>query len=163
MDPNASGQYSTPAQSMQNDNEDQGWVSWAWSFVPAIINTGEEEESYPEMENTGNPSPLQSSFREPIVSVGFYCTKASVTFKVRDKKVFCFMSRLANLSWVKGHISQNITRKGLHQSLIICAFYISQVYSKQQLLAYSYGYKSYVAFTSLSQLSQQHHSSHQYE
>ncbi|XP_060756090.1 intermembrane lipid transfer protein VPS13B-like isoform X4 [Neoarius graeffei] len=83
MDPNASGQYSTPAQGMQNDNEDQGWVSWAWSFVPAIINTG-EEEYYAEMENTGNPSPLQSSFREPIISVGFYCNKASVTFKLTE-------------------------------------------------------------------------------
>ncbi|KAG7317797.1 hypothetical protein KOW79_018832 [Hemibagrus wyckioides] len=84
MDPNAPGQYSTPDQYMQNDNEDQGWVSWAWSFVPAIINTNEEEEYYAEMESTGNPSPLQSSLREPIVSVGFYCTKASVTFKLTE-------------------------------------------------------------------------------
>ncbi|XP_017308311.2 intermembrane lipid transfer protein VPS13B isoform X6 [Ictalurus punctatus] len=81
MDANASDQYSTQDQCIQNDNDDQGWVSWAWSFVPAIINTEEEEQCYPEMEDTGNPSPLQSSLREPIVSVGFYCTKASVTFK----------------------------------------------------------------------------------
>lgn len=84
MDANASDQYSTQDQCIQNDNDDQGWVSWAWSFVPAIINTEEEEQCYPEMEDTGNPSPLQSSLREPIVSVGFYCTKASVTFKVRN-------------------------------------------------------------------------------
>lgn len=89
MDPNASGQYSTPDQNMLNDNDDQGWVSWAWSFVPTIIDTG-EEEYYAEIENNGNSSPLQSSLREPIVSVGFYCTKASVTFKVRD---FFYMSR----------------------------------------------------------------------
>ncbi|XP_027028317.2 vacuolar protein sorting-associated protein 13B isoform X2 [Tachysurus fulvidraco] len=84
MDPNAPGQYSTPDQYMQNDNDDQGWVSWAWSFVPAIIDTTEEEEYYAEMETNGNPSPLQSSLREPIVSVGFYCTKASVTFKLTE-------------------------------------------------------------------------------
>ncbi|TSK20268.1 Vacuolar protein sorting-associated protein 13B [Bagarius yarrelli] len=83
MDPNAQGQYTTSDQSLQNDNDDQGWVSWAWSFVPAIINT-EEEEYYAEMENSLNPSPLQSSPREPIVSVGFYCTKASVTFKLTE-------------------------------------------------------------------------------
>ncbi|XP_017308304.2 intermembrane lipid transfer protein VPS13B isoform X1 [Ictalurus punctatus] len=84
MDANASDQYSTQDQCIQNDNDDQGWVSWAWSFVPAIINTEEEEQCYPEMEDTGNPSPLQSSLREPIVSVGFYCTKASVTFKLTE-------------------------------------------------------------------------------
>ncbi|XP_053467279.1 intermembrane lipid transfer protein VPS13B isoform X5 [Ictalurus furcatus] len=84
MDANASDQYSTQDQCIQNDNDDQGWVSWAWSFVPAIINTEEEEQRYPEMEDTGNPSPLQSSLREPIVSVGFYCTKASVTFKLTE-------------------------------------------------------------------------------
>lgn len=102
MDPNASGQYSASDQFMQNDNEDQGWVSWAWSFVPTIINTGEEEEYYAEMENTGNLSPLQSSLRDPIVSVGFYCTKASVTFKVSDKLAFCFVSGWTNSSGVRG-------------------------------------------------------------
>lgn len=105
MDPNASGQYSTPVHCMQNDNEDQGWLSWAWSFVPTIINT-EEEECYAELENTGSPSPLQSSLREPIVSVGFYCTKASVTFKVKDKLAFCFMSEWANCSGVEVKISK---------------------------------------------------------
>lgn len=110
MDPNAPGQYSTPDQYMQNDNEDQGWVSWAWSFVPAIINTDEEEEYYAEMESTGNPSPLQSSLREPIVSVGFYCTKASVTFKVRDKQAFCFMlvGKLVSLGGSSVKMSQKM-------------------------------------------------------
>ncbi|KAI5620879.1 vacuolar protein sorting-associated protein 13B-like, partial [Silurus asotus] len=82
-DPNTSGQFSTPDQYMQNDNDDQGWVSWAWSFVPAIINN-EDEEGYGEMEINGNPSPLQSFMRDPIVSIGFYCTKASVTFKLTE-------------------------------------------------------------------------------
>ncbi|KAM9436061.1 intermembrane lipid transfer protein VPS13B [Clarias gariepinus] len=84
MDPNVPGQYSSPDLGMQTENDDQGWVSWAWSFVPAIINTEEEEGYYAEMENTGGPSPLQSSLREPIVSVGFYCTKASITFKLTE-------------------------------------------------------------------------------
>lgn len=121
MDPNAPGQYSTPDQYIQNDNEDQGWVSWAWSFVPAIINTNEEEEYYAEMESTGNPSPLQSSLREPIVSVGFYCTKASVTFKVRDKQAFCFMlvGKLVSLGGSSVKMSQKCATLPINDMCLI--------------------------------------------
>lgn len=77
-----SGQNPNPEQTMHYDGEEQGWVSWAWSFVPAIINTEDEEEYYMDIEKDGNAGPLQSSFRDPIISVGFYCTKALITFKV---------------------------------------------------------------------------------
>uniref|UniRef100_A0A8B9JT32 Vacuolar protein sorting 13 homolog B n=1 Tax=Astyanax mexicanus TaxID=7994 RepID=A0A8B9JT32_ASTMX len=82
-----SGQYSSPDQYLPTEDEDQGWVSWAWSFVPAIVSSGEEEGEagfYTDTEDGRAPSPMQSPFREPIVSVGFYCTKASVTFKLTE-------------------------------------------------------------------------------
>ncbi|XP_037389974.1 vacuolar protein sorting-associated protein 13B isoform X3 [Pygocentrus nattereri] len=87
VDPAVSGQYLSPDQYVQKEDEEQGWVSWAWSFVPAIVSSGEEEGEagfYMDTEDGGTPSPLQPSFREPIVSVGFYCTKASVTFKLTE-------------------------------------------------------------------------------
>uniref|UniRef100_A0A8B9JRE5 Vacuolar protein sorting 13 homolog B n=1 Tax=Astyanax mexicanus TaxID=7994 RepID=A0A8B9JRE5_ASTMX len=85
--PAVSGQYSSPDQYLPTEDEDQGWVSWAWSFVPAIVSSGEEEGEagfYTDTEDGRAPSPMQSPFREPIVSVGFYCTKASVTFKLTE-------------------------------------------------------------------------------
>lgn len=117
IDPSPSGQYSRSDQCMHSDYEDQGWLSWAWSFVPAIINT-EEEEYYAEMENTGNPNPMQSSYMEPIVSVGFYCTKASVIFKVKDNKL-CFMLGWANSSGVKGKVSTT-GYKGYYSIIYLC-------------------------------------------
>lgn len=67
------------------EGEDQGWVSWAWSFIPAIVAAEEEGEDglYQQREIGGNPnSPQQHTSRDPIVSIGLYCTKASITFKV---------------------------------------------------------------------------------
>lgn len=80
-------QYSSPDLYMQLDEAEQGWVSWAWSFVPAIVGEEEEEKSedglYQQGEAVGSPSnPQQRTPKDPIVSIGFYCTKASVTFKV---------------------------------------------------------------------------------
>uniref|UniRef100_A0AAQ4R4U8 Vacuolar protein sorting 13 homolog B n=1 Tax=Gasterosteus aculeatus aculeatus TaxID=481459 RepID=A0AAQ4R4U8_GASAC len=66
---------------------DQGWVSWAWSFVPAIVGEeeGYEEGLYEQGEAGGIPTnPQQLTPRDPIVSIGFYCTKASVTFKLTE-------------------------------------------------------------------------------
>ncbi|KPP76788.1 hypothetical protein Z043_103837, partial [Scleropages formosus] len=84
--------YPSPETYLPGMEEDQqGWVSWAWSFVPALVGTGEEDEErhgdgervyHQEMEEDGRPSsPQQHAPRDPVVSVGFYCTKATVTFK----------------------------------------------------------------------------------
>lgn len=78
-------QYSSPDQRMLSEDSDQGWVSWAWSFVPAIIGTEDEsEEGVYQQQEIGSIShnPQHHAPKDPIVSIGFYCTKASVTFKV---------------------------------------------------------------------------------
>lgn len=67
------------------DEADQGWMSWAWSFVPAIVGAEEEGEEGLYLQNeTGDNAnnPQQHTCKDPVVSIGFYCTKASVTFKV---------------------------------------------------------------------------------
>ncbi|KAM4581445.1 intermembrane lipid transfer protein VPS13B isoform 3-T3 [Odontesthes bonariensis] len=85
-----SGQFSSQDFYMQTgspEEDDQGWVSWAWSFVPAIVGTEEEGEEglYQETESGGIPnSPQQHASKDPIVSISFYCTKASVTFKLTE-------------------------------------------------------------------------------
>ncbi|XP_051058543.1 intermembrane lipid transfer protein VPS13B [Phodopus roborovskii] len=69
----------------QDYEEPQGWVSWAWSFVPAIVSYDDSEE-----DNLGNDpgSTMHQqkvpALKDPIVSVGFYCTKATVTFKLTE-------------------------------------------------------------------------------
>ncbi|XP_035381767.1 vacuolar protein sorting-associated protein 13B isoform X2 [Electrophorus electricus] len=87
VDPATPTPYPSPDQYMQMEDEEQGWVSWAWSFVPALVSTGEdevEEGLFTAKAEDGPPSPTQLSFREPIVAVGFYCTKAIVTFKLTE-------------------------------------------------------------------------------
>ncbi|CAB1424304.1 unnamed protein product, partial [Pleuronectes platessa] len=69
------------------EDADDGWMSWAWSFVPAIVNVEEESEEdvYQQREDGSIPnSPQQNAHKDPIVSIGFYCTKASVTFKLTE-------------------------------------------------------------------------------
>ncbi|XP_035019480.2 vacuolar protein sorting-associated protein 13B-like [Hippoglossus stenolepis] len=69
------------------EDGDEGWVSWAWSFVPAIVSIEEESEEdlYQQREAGSIPnSPQQNAYKDPIVSIGFYCTKASVTFKLTE-------------------------------------------------------------------------------
>ncbi|KAJ8288378.1 hypothetical protein COCON_G00010370 [Conger conger] len=83
------GPYPNPDLYVPGGEEDeQGWVSWAWSFVPAIVSVGEEEGEegyYPEGEEGGLPrSPQHHTPKDPVVSIGFYCTKASVTFKLTE-------------------------------------------------------------------------------
>ncbi|XP_036731897.2 intermembrane lipid transfer protein VPS13B isoform X2 [Manis pentadactyla] len=69
----------------QEDEQPQGWVSWAWSFVPAIVSYEDGEEDY-----LGNDPALTThqqkaqTLKDPIVSIGFYCTKATVTFKLTE-------------------------------------------------------------------------------
>ncbi|XP_074538884.1 intermembrane lipid transfer protein VPS13B isoform X2 [Halichoeres trimaculatus] len=90
MESPGSSQYSGPdlySLPGSPDDTDQGWVSWAWSFVPAIVGTEEEGEEgfYQQRETRGisSNSPLHTP-KDPIVSIGFYCTKASVTFKLTE-------------------------------------------------------------------------------
>ncbi|XP_027872491.1 vacuolar protein sorting-associated protein 13B isoform X1 [Xiphophorus couchianus] len=69
------------------EDPDQGWMSWAWSFVPAIVGAEEEGEGglYMQGDTEGISNyPQQHTLKDPIVSIGFYCTKASITFKLTD-------------------------------------------------------------------------------
>uniref|UniRef100_UPI0037E89457 intermembrane lipid transfer protein VPS13B-like isoform X1 n=1 Tax=Semicossyphus pulcher TaxID=241346 RepID=UPI0037E89457 len=90
MESQGTSQYSSPDLYMlpgSPEETDQGWVSWAWSFVPAIVATEEgSEEGFYQQRETRNISnnPQQHTPKDPIVSVGFYCTKASVTFKLTE-------------------------------------------------------------------------------
>ncbi|XP_061675041.1 intermembrane lipid transfer protein VPS13B-like isoform X4 [Syngnathoides biaculeatus] len=69
-------------------DNNQGWVSWAWSFVPAIVNSDEYEEGVYQQRETGSipNNPQQHTLKEPVVSIGFYCTKAAVTFKLTESQ-----------------------------------------------------------------------------
>ncbi|XP_050019212.1 intermembrane lipid transfer protein VPS13B isoform X6 [Alexandromys fortis] len=69
----------------QDCEEPQGWVSWAWSFVPAIVSYDAGEEDYlgSDPASTMHQQKVQT-LKDPIVSVGFYCTKATVTFKLTE-------------------------------------------------------------------------------
>jgi vacuolar protein sorting-associated protein 13B len=67
----------------QVDEQPQGWVSWAWSFVPAIVSYDDSEEDYLGSDSASTMHQQKAqTLKDPIVSVGFYCTKATVTFKV---------------------------------------------------------------------------------
>lgn len=67
----------------QDDDQQQGWVSWAWSFVPAIVSYDDEENDSSGIDDgTTLHQQKSQSLKDPIVSIGFYCTKATVTFKV---------------------------------------------------------------------------------
>ncbi|NXD18802.1 VP13B protein, partial [Spelaeornis formosus] len=69
---------------LQDGDQQQGWVSWAWSFVPAIVSYDDEENDSAGIDD-GTPEQLKSlSLKDPIISVGFYCTKATVTFKLTE-------------------------------------------------------------------------------
>ncbi|KAM7075816.1 intermembrane lipid transfer protein VPS13B isoform 2-T4 [Molossus nigricans] len=71
--------------SQQEDEQQQGWVSWAWSFVPAIVSYDDSEEDYLGNDLTSTMHQQKSqTLKDPIVSIGFYCTKATVTFKLTE-------------------------------------------------------------------------------
>lgn len=55
---------------------DQGWASWAWSYVPQILPSEEEE--------LGDASTTPKQKTPPILSIGMYAHKASVTFKLTE-------------------------------------------------------------------------------
>ncbi|KAK4827023.1 hypothetical protein QYF61_013157 [Mycteria americana] len=66
----------------QDDDQQQGWVSWAWSFVPAIVSYDDEESDSSGIDDgTMLYQQKSQSLKDPIISIGFYCTKATVTFK----------------------------------------------------------------------------------
>ncbi|XP_060068135.1 intermembrane lipid transfer protein VPS13B-like [Ylistrum balloti] len=64
--------------SVSNDpsGDEQGWASWAWSYVPQILPSEEEEVS----EAASTPKKRSP----PVLSVGMYAHKASVTFKLTE-------------------------------------------------------------------------------
>ncbi|KAI1243537.1 hypothetical protein IHE44_0001167 [Lamprotornis superbus] len=68
----------------QDDDQQQGWVSWAWSFVPAIVSYDDEENDSGGIDAGTAEQQKSQSLKDPIVSVGFYCTKATVTFKLTE-------------------------------------------------------------------------------
>uniref|UniRef100_A0A8C8S293 Vacuolar protein sorting 13 homolog B n=1 Tax=Pelusios castaneus TaxID=367368 RepID=A0A8C8S293_9SAUR len=69
----------------QDDDDQQGWVSWAWSFVPAIVSYDDGEDDNTGMEGgTILHQQKSQALKDPIVSIGFYCTKATVTFKLTE-------------------------------------------------------------------------------
>ncbi|XP_041269031.1 vacuolar protein sorting-associated protein 13B isoform X1 [Onychostruthus taczanowskii] len=68
----------------QDDDQQQGWVSWAWSFVPAIVSYDDEENGSGGIGDGTAEQQKSQSLKDPIISVGFYCTKATVTFKLTE-------------------------------------------------------------------------------
>ncbi|XP_077207934.1 intermembrane lipid transfer protein VPS13B isoform X2 [Paroedura picta] len=69
----------------QDDDQQQGWVSWAWSFVPTIVgNDDEEGDSAGTDDETATNQRKSSTIKDPVVSIGFYCTKATITFKLTE-------------------------------------------------------------------------------
>ncbi|KAF7246276.1 Vacuolar protein sorting-associated protein 13B [Varanus komodoensis] len=80
----------------QDDDQQQGWVSWAWSFVPAIVgNDDEEGDSVGTDDGAAINQQKLPIIKDPIVSIGFYCTKATITFKVSIFKIYVYFSSFA--------------------------------------------------------------------
>ncbi|KAL8181861.1 UNVERIFIED_CONTAM: Vacuolar protein sorting-associated protein 13B [Gekko kuhli] len=79
-------QYVSPESHVQqDDDQQQGWVSWAWSFVPAIVGNDDEEGDSAGMDDeTAMNQQKSQTVKDPVVSIGFYCTKATITFKLTE-------------------------------------------------------------------------------
>ncbi|XP_059174786.1 intermembrane lipid transfer protein VPS13B-like [Physella acuta] len=64
------------------DQSSQGWASWAWSYVPQILPTEEEQaeldRQMEEQGRRGKPPPL-------ILSIGFYIHHGTIVFKMTEK------------------------------------------------------------------------------
>ncbi len=55
----------------------QGWMSWAWSYVPELVYYEDEEEG------TTAPTTVGRKRPDPILAIGFYCRKGKILFKVK--------------------------------------------------------------------------------
>jgi hypothetical protein len=78
-------------------NEDQdGWISWAWSYVPQILPTEDDYEFEDE-------AAMRARKNEPsVLVVGFCINKGSLTFKVM---VLLFEMQTLLLSYLIGEYS----------------------------------------------------------
>lgn len=88
-------------------DEDAGWATWAWSFVPQILPAEEDENG----DGGGNASGRTSGKGqdEAVLMVGFYCSKAEVVFKVRSftsKYMYNSLCDICSLSH-RGEITQS--------------------------------------------------------
>ncbi|XP_037659327.1 vacuolar protein sorting-associated protein 13B isoform X2 [Choloepus didactylus] len=85
IDMQYAAQYKAQELYSQDDEQPQGWVSWAWSFVPAIVSYDDGEEDYLVSDPTSTMHQQRAqTVKDPIISIGFYCTKATVTFKLTE-------------------------------------------------------------------------------
>ncbi|XP_071482656.1 intermembrane lipid transfer protein VPS13B-like [Diadema antillarum] len=66
-----------------NLDPSNGWMNWAWSLVPEILTYEDEEENVTRPANLYGGGRLQKR-RDPILSVGFYCNRASLEFKTTN-------------------------------------------------------------------------------
>ena len=57
----------------KRDDKGDSWLSWAWSYVPAVLSDEDEEDIIPE--------PLNEEI-EIKVNVGFYFDEVNIFFKV---------------------------------------------------------------------------------
>lgn len=58
-----------------SSENNQGWGSWMWSYVPQILPEGEEGEEQGDISTRRKPQPS-------VLSIGMYGHKISITFKV---------------------------------------------------------------------------------
>ncbi|KAK3772280.1 hypothetical protein RRG08_039097 [Elysia crispata] len=74
-------EFSGSAEGQEED--DQGWASWAWSYVPQLLPT-EEEEAELRMQETDER--LRRERAAPhILSLGFYIHNGTILFKLTEK------------------------------------------------------------------------------
>ena len=59
----------------EDEEQAEGWSSWAWSYVPNLLPYEQTEE---QITHTGPPT----------VTMSFYCKKADFIFKVNKQCVF---------------------------------------------------------------------------
>ncbi|XP_044279853.1 vacuolar protein sorting-associated protein 13B-like [Varanus komodoensis] len=93
----------------QDDDQQQGWVSWAWSFVPAIVgNDDEEGDSVGTDDGAAINQQKLPIIKDPIVSIGFYCTKATITFKFEQNTVLLVSGNQPDVTSAKNEDFVNV-------------------------------------------------------